>query len=186
MWRLVADLAQGSFQGAEVAGAKRLDARVVVTIELRDGARAARILGFLWGAKPQPKMEGVHRGKGRVRLGVLVIHLRRSHAARSKHEQLFSEDASDVHLTVALVVGFEVSLVPGDAKGAVRLLGDEQLELRVLGRMVESDVHVLEAPNRADVYVGSGPFETVVGHGRLGAQHLEGGAVLPRKSSRGC
>src|SRR5829696_4300045 len=105
MWRLVADLAQGSFQGAEVAGAKRLDARLVITIELRDGSRAARILGFLWGAEPQPKMEGVHRVEGRVGCGVLVIHLRRFHAARSKHEQFFSEDASDAHLTVALVVG---------------------------------------------------------------------------------
>src|SRR5215218_10276118 len=180
--RRLLDLAQGSVQGGEVARAKRLDARLVVTVERRDGARAARILGFLWAAEPQSKMEGVHRGKGRVRLGVKVVHLRRCHAARSKREQLFAEDASDAHLTVPLVVGLEVSLVPGDAKGAVRLLGDEQLELRVLGRMVESDIHDLVIRNRgADVHVGSGSCETVVGHGRLGAQHIEGGGVLPRK-----
>src|SRR5215207_9989119 len=84
-WRLVGDPAQGSFQVGEVAGAKRLDARLVVTIELRDGVRAASILGFLWAAEPKPKMEGVHRVEGRVGCGVLVIHLRRFHAARSKH-----------------------------------------------------------------------------------------------------
>src|SRR5215217_6751050 len=95
-WRLVGDLAQGSFQGAEVAGAKRLDARLVITIELRDGARAARSRGLLFAAEPQPKMEGVHRGKGRVLLGVEFVHLRRFHAARSKHEELFTEDASGV------------------------------------------------------------------------------------------
>src|SRR5919112_5779713 len=137
-WRSVGDLAQGSFQVGEVAGAKRLDARLVITIELRDGGRAARILGFLWAAEPQPKMEGVHRLEGRVLLGVKFVHLRRFDAARSKHEELFTEDASGAHLTVALVVGLEVCLVPGNAKGAVRLLGDEQLELCVLGRIVES------------------------------------------------
>src|SRR5215216_5251186 len=185
-WRLVADLAQGSFQGGEVAGAKRLDARIVVTIELRDGARAARILGFLWGAEPQPKMEGVHRVKGRVRLGVKIVHLRCRDAAWSKREQLFAEDASGAHLTVALVVSFEVCLVPGDAKGAVRLLGYEQLELCVLGRMVDTDVHDLLVRRRgANVHVGFGPFEAVVGHGLLGAHHLERGGAVHSKGSRG-
>src|SRR5215218_6933857 len=77
------DLAQGSVQGREVAGAKRLDARTVVTIERRDGGRATRSLGFLRGAEPQPKMVGVHRVEGRVLFGVLVVHLRCFHNARS-------------------------------------------------------------------------------------------------------
>jgi hypothetical protein len=85
-------------QGGEVAGAKRLDARTVVTIEPRDVGRAARILGFLWGAEPQAEMVGVHWGEGRVRIGVSVIHLRRIHAARSNREQLFAEDASSAPL----------------------------------------------------------------------------------------
>jgi hypothetical protein len=47
------DLAQGSVQGAEVAGAKRLDARHVATaIELRGCVRAASSRGFLRGAEP--------------------------------------------------------------------------------------------------------------------------------------
>ena len=179
------DLAQGSVQGGEVARAKRLDARTVVTIERRDGGRATRSLGFLWGAEPQPKMEGVHRVKGRVRLGVKVVHLRRVHAARSNSEQLFAEDASGAHLTLAVVVGIEVCLVPGDAKGAVRLLGYEQLELRVLGRMVDTDIHDLLIRSCGEyVHVSPGVFEAVAGHGRLGAHHLEGGAV-PRKGGRG-
>src|SRR5829696_9928592 len=179
------DLAQGSVQGAEVAGAKRLDARTVVTIKRREGIRAARSLGFLWGAEPQPKMEGVNRGEGWVRIRVKVVHLRGVHAARSKHEQLFAEDPSGAHLTLALVVGLEVCLVPGDAKGAVRLLGYEQLELRVLGRMVDSDIHDLVVRRCGeDVHVGCGPFEAVVGHGRLGTHHPEGGAVH-RKGGRG-
>jgi hypothetical protein len=102
------DLAQGSVQGGEVAGAKCLDASLVVTIERRDVGRATRSLGFLWGAEPQAKMEGVHRGECRVRLRVKVVHLRGVHAARSNREQLFAEDASGAHLTVALVVGLEV------------------------------------------------------------------------------
>src|SRR5215217_5883950 len=66
------------------------------------------------------------------------------------------------------------------------LLGDEQLELRVLWRMVESDVHDLEARTRGvDVHVGFGPFEAFVVHGRLGAHHLEGG-VVHSKGRRGC
>src|SRR5215208_3961168 len=178
------DLAQGAFQFGEIAGAKRLDARTVVTVKRRDGVRAASILGFLWGAEPQPKMEGVHWLELRVLLGVKVVHLRRFHDARSKREQLFAEDASGAHLTLALVVGLEVCLVPGDAKGAVRLLGDEQLELRVLGRMVDSDIHdLLVRRCGADVHVGFGPFEAFVVHGRLGAHHLEGGAVH-RKGGR--
>jgi hypothetical protein len=72
-------------------------------------------------------MEGVHRLERWILLGVKFVHLRRFHAAWSKHEELFTEDASGVYLTMALVVGLEVCLVPGDAKGAVRLLGDEQL-----------------------------------------------------------
>src|SRR5215213_21459 len=185
-WIYLLDLAQRAFQVAEIARAKRLDARSVVTIKRRDGVRAASILCFLWGAEPQPKMEGVHRVEGRVLLGVLVVHLRRFHAARSKHEQLFAEDASGAHLSLALVVGREVCLVPGDAKGAVRLLGDEQLELRVLGRMVDTDIHdLLVRSCGADVHLGFGPFEAVVGHGRLGAHHIEGGAVH-RKGGRGC
>jgi len=110
-------------QGAEVAGAECLGARTVVTIERRDVGRAARGLGFLRGAEPQPNMVGVNRGKGRVRLG--VVHLRRSHPARSNREQLFAEDASGGYLTVAVVVCIEVCLVSGDAKGAVRLLGQQ-------------------------------------------------------------
>src|SRR5829696_1747879 len=106
--RRLLDLAQGAVQGAEVAGAKRLDARTVVAVKRREGVRAASILCFLWGAEPQAKMEGVHRGEGRVRLGVKVVHLRRVHAARSNREQLFAEDASSAHLTVTLVVGLEV------------------------------------------------------------------------------
>src|SRR5829696_9315163 len=181
------DLAQGSVQGGEVAGAKRLDASLVVTIKRREGIRAARSLGFLWGAEPQPKMEGVNRGEGRVRLRVKVVHLRGVHAARSKHEQLFAEDASGAHLTLALVVGLEVCLVPGDAKGAVRLLGYEQLELRVLGRMVDSDIHdLLVRRCGADVHVGFGPFEAVVVHGRLGSDHLEGGGAVHGKGAPGC
>src|SRR5215216_5741926 len=102
------DLAQGSVQGGEVAGAKRLDARTVVTIERRDVGRATRSLGFLWGAEPQAKMVSVHRGEGRVRLGVSGVNLRRVHAAWSNREQLFAEDASGAHLSVTLVVGIEV------------------------------------------------------------------------------
>jgi hypothetical protein len=162
------DLAQGSVQVGEVARAKRLDASTVVTIERRDGGRATRSLGFLWAAEPQSKMEGVHRVKGRVRLGVKVVHLRRVHAARSNSEQLFAEDASGAHLTLAVVVGIEVCLVPGDAKGAVRLLGYEQLELRVLWRMVDTDIHdLLIRSCGADVHVSPGVFEAVAGHGRL-------------------
>src|SRR5215213_9377698 len=138
--RRLLDFAQRSVEGGEVAGAKGLDARLVATtIERRDCGRAASSHGFLWGAEPQPKMEGVNRGKGRVLLGVKVVHLRCWDAARSNCEQLFAEDASGEHLTVALVVGLEVCLIPGDAEGAVSLLGDEQLELRVLGRVVEGD-----------------------------------------------
>src|SRR5215204_800008 len=180
------DLAQGSVQGGEVARAKCLDARFVVTIERRDGGRATRSLGFLWGAEPQAKMVGVHRGEGWVLLRVKVVHLRGVHDARSKHEQLFAEDPSGAHLTLALVVGLEVCLVPGDAKGAVRLLGDEQLELRVLGRIFESDIHDLVVRRCGeDVHVGFGPFEAVVVHGRLGSNHLEGGGAVHRKGGRG-
>src|SRR5919107_410654 len=81
--RSVGDLAQRSFQVGEVAGAKRLDTRLVITIELRDGVRAASSRGFLFAAEPQPKMEGVHRLERRILLGVKFVHLRRFHAARS-------------------------------------------------------------------------------------------------------
>src|SRR5215208_58027 len=102
----------------EIARAKRLAASLVVAVKRRDGVRATSILCFLWGAEPQPKMERVHWLELRVLLGVLVVHLRRFHNARSKYEQLFAEDASGAHLSLALVVGREVCLVPGDAKGA--------------------------------------------------------------------
>src|SRR5215208_5168988 len=84
--RRLLDLAQGAFQVWEIAGAKRLDARLVVTIKRRNGVRATRILSVLWVAEPQPKMEGVHRVEGRVLFGVLVVHLRCFHNARSKRE----------------------------------------------------------------------------------------------------
>src|SRR5215203_686682 len=106
--RRLLDLAQGAFQFGEVAGAKRLDARTVIAVKRREGVRAASILCFLWAAEPQPKMEGVHWLELRVLLGVKVVHLRRVHATRSNSEQLFAEDASGAHLTVALVVGIEV------------------------------------------------------------------------------
>src|SRR5919112_4009500 len=66
--RRLLDRPQGAVQGTEVAGAKRLDARLVATtIERRDGSRAASSRGFLRGAEPQPDMVSVHRGEGRVR-----------------------------------------------------------------------------------------------------------------------
>jgi hypothetical protein len=70
------DLTQGAFQFVEVAGAKRLDARTVVAVKRRDGPRAASILGFLWAAEPQSKMEGVHWLELWVLLGVLVVLLK--------------------------------------------------------------------------------------------------------------
>src|SRR5215217_9212719 len=106
--RRLLDLAQRSFEGVKLPGAKRLDASTVVAVKRREGVRAASILCFLWAAEPQPKMEGVHWLELRILLGVKVVHLRRFHAARSNSEQLFAEDASGLHLTVALVVGIEV------------------------------------------------------------------------------
>ena len=126
------DLAQGAFQVGEVAGTKRLDARLVVAVKRRDGPRAARFLGFLGVGKPQPQMEGVHWLELGVLLGVLVVHLWRFHAARGDGEHLFAEDAYETLTTVAIVVGGYVALVPGDAEGVVGLLDDEQGVLRVL------------------------------------------------------
>src|SRR5215208_1004139 len=169
LWNVyLLDRTQRAFQVGEVARAKRLDARSVVAVKRRDSVRAASIIGFLWGAEPQSKMEGVHRVKGRVLLGVLVVHLRRFDAARSNSEQLFAEDASGLHLTVALVVCIEVCLVPGDAKGAVRLLGYEQLELSVLGRVFDTDIQdLLIRRCGANLHLGFGPLEAVVVYGRL-------------------
>jgi hypothetical protein len=51
--RRLLDRPEGSVKGAEVAGAKRLHARLVATtIERRDGIRAASSRGFFWGAEP--------------------------------------------------------------------------------------------------------------------------------------
>src|SRR5215207_6629148 len=52
--------------------------------------------------------------------------------------------------------------------------------------MVDSDIHdLLVRRCGADVNVGFGSFEAVVGHGRLRAHHIEGGGAVHRKGGRG-
>ena len=77
----------------------------MVTVERRDGPRAARGRGFLWVGEPQPKMEGVDGVERRVPRGVLVVHLRCWHAFQGERVGLLAEDAYDAHRTIALVVG---------------------------------------------------------------------------------
>jgi hypothetical protein len=72
----------------EVLSAKRLDARHVVPVERRLGARTTRFVGLRWLGEPHPNMEGVHGVEGRVPRGVLGVHLRCRHAARSEREEM--------------------------------------------------------------------------------------------------
>src|SRR5437016_4701222 len=106
-----------------VAGIEHLDARVVLAIERRHRPWASRLGGVVWGVEPQPEMEGMHRPRLGVRIGIrnrAVVEHRCGGLAWRHNEGLLIEAPRKISHPVAMVIRLNIALVPGQAEGSLR------------------------------------------------------------------
>src|SRR5215813_11271865 len=93
-------------------------------------------------------MEGVNRRSLRILVGVwewwLIVHDRRRRDVRRYDECLNIEAADELPVAFPVLVGLDVALIPREAKGCIRDLDDEEVELGIWRQPADVDVHLLD------------------------------------------
>src|SRR5215468_9212147 len=95
---------------------------------------------------------------------------------RRYHEGLDAE-AADEHATAPPeLIGFDITLIPGHAKGHVGHLDDEEVEVRVGRQAAHFDEHLLDCPLRLDPHLRARMRETCLG--TTGNYHFEADLIM--------
>jgi hypothetical protein len=147
----------GPWSLAKLLVFRNLKSGVVLTIERGDSRRAPRVLCS--GGRVEPKAEVVHldRIERGVRTGIrkrAVENDRRRRAALRERERLYAEATEELLVAAAVLVGHDVTLVPGHAKRRRRNLDHEEIEIRVGRQAFDRDVHDIDGTARLNLHRG--------------------------------
>jgi hypothetical protein len=83
---------------------------------------------------------------------------------------------------LTILVGLDVTLIPGNTKWRLRRLDDEIIEIRVRGKTLYRDIHDLNGPVGRDPDGGAGVRET--GFGSRRNDHIEFDRVVIGRHQR--
>ncbi len=130
----------------EVRGVQHLNPRVVLAVEGRHRSRAPGILSVRERVEPQAQMIHLEWSRGGIhaRIRERAREDQRSRSAvRCDGERLDAEDSPDVLKRVAILIGLDVSLIPGHPKRRLRSLEHKEVEAGLRGQTMRRDVQIL-------------------------------------------
>jgi hypothetical protein len=133
--RLGRQLAQRSLVIRVVAGIEDLHPRVVFAIKRGHRIGTACLGRVVGGVEPQPEMEGVHRTGRGIGGGIgnrVMVEHGGGRGTRRDNEGLGVEASRKIADPIAMVIGFNIALVPGQAEGGFRDLDDKEVKIGTL------------------------------------------------------
>src|SRR5437899_5705542 len=101
------------------------------------------------------------------------------YAALCGGERLDVETAGECLAGAAVLVGYEIALIPCDAELRLGNLDDKQVEIRVGRQTVRGDLHVVNGASRIDLHRGGRVRQAGLRSGRY--DHAEGIRVVTRR-----
>src|SRR5262249_14448902 len=117
----------------EVRRIQHLNTGMVLAVERCDVSRAASFLRIVWRVEPQTQMIDLHWRSRWVCCRIIVEYLGCRGDTGSDNEGLDVEAPPEILLPDAIVIGFDIALVPRQAEGCIRNLDHEKVETGVAG-----------------------------------------------------
>jgi len=178
------DPAERAIQCRKVTRAQRLNSSRVSSIERSHIIRATGSCRSRSRAKPQSNVVGVNRSC--CRIGVHIRERRvgeddRSRSGSGSHdERLDAEAANEIGDSDTIVVGRQVTLVPGESERRIGYLDQESIELRLWRESGCFHVHDFDVAKRVDGHPPLCAENASRGYCRRGGNHAEGCALRQR------
>jgi TolB-like protein len=171
---------QGPLVVVEVRRVQDLNAGVVLAIERRHPAGAAVMLRVVGRVEPKAQMVGLYRRSRRVLCCIrewrIVEDERCLRDTGGNDECLDAEAPPKVLECIAIIVGFDVPLIPRQPKRCVGYLNHEEVEIGIGWQTARVNKHVFCGARRHDVDLGFGIGKTITGSCRH--DHLERDLVV--------